>query len=320
MKTDFDPIVAEALERIAPPVEIDPEAVLRAARAQAQAERRESRRLPRAAIVAFAVAVLAGGTAYAATRLDLVPWLNTKSPSNVRFSVDVKKVFHGPAPQSVSCPHATSTGEFTCRVSNAAPTRFELTPLHWYLLSERIEPQPTITRAFILRRVATAERNGTIPRLLAHRIRVDAGKVGGDFFAKLNVLLSVRGLGTSPVTVEELGHRPLVLVPPKNAVVIVVCTSRAAGALRCRDLAAAQGVPIGAPVYTLQAAPDWIPVKRAPRIEVPAPAGLFRRVFGRPLTARERRLLFALFLTSVRSGHSEVHASPPVRVSPRKPR
>ena len=314
MKTEFDPMVAEALERIAPQVEIDPEPVLR--RARAQAERREPRRLPRAAIVAFAVAAVAAGTAYAATRLDLVPWLKTNSRSNVRFSVDVHKVFHGPAPRSVSCPHATSSGEFTCRASNAAPTRFEQTPLHWYLLSEQIEPQPTITRDFILRRVGAAERRGVIPHLLAHRIRTDAGKVRSDFFAKLNVLVSVRGLGTSPVTVEEVGHRPLVLVPPKHAVVIVACTSRVHGGLRCRDLAAAQGVPVGAPVYTLQAAPDWIAVKRAPRTEIPAPAGLFRRVFGRPLTARERRLLFALFLTSARSGHAEAHASPPVRVRP----
>jgi len=69
----YDPVVADALGRIAPEVDADPELLLRRAK-QARGPRRRSW-LVRGGVLAFAGIVVAGGAAVAATKLDLVPWL-----------------------------------------------------------------------------------------------------------------------------------------------------------------------------------------------------------------------------------------------------
>ena len=86
MNAPYDPVVADALGRIAPDVDADPELLLRRAK-QARGPRRRSW-LVRGGVLAFAGIVVAGGAAVAATKLDLVPWLKTKSNSNIRFSID----------------------------------------------------------------------------------------------------------------------------------------------------------------------------------------------------------------------------------------
>jgi hypothetical protein len=133
----------------------------------------------------------------------------------------------------------------------------------------------------------------------------------------MNVLVSVRSIGTGPVVVEREGQPPVTLVPPRHVPVLVTCTERVSAGWLCRDLAAAQGVPIAAPVYELQAASDWRRVARPPRIEIPAPPGLLERVFGRPLEPVERRLIFELVSTAANApGEVHSHVSPPQAVAP----
>jgi hypothetical protein len=298
VKAPFDPIVAEALARIAPEVDADPEPLLRRAK-RARAPRRRSWAL-RGGALAFAGIAVAGGAALAGTKLDLVPWSKAKSPSVVRFSIDNGKRYRGPAPREVRCSNAGGAKDFTCRAT-AGRAGQGLAPPHRYSLAERIEAQPRLTRRYILRKLAEAESRGTVPPLLARRIRLDAEAVSNDFFAKLGVLASVQSMGVGAVRVEPSPRRAFVLVPPRNQAVVVACTSATGAVLRCRDLAAAQGVPVGAPVYMLEPSRDWPRAKREPKLSVPAPQGLVQHVFGRALRPVERRLLFELF-SPVESG------------------
>lgn len=299
MNAPYDPVVADALGRIAPEVDADPELLLRRAK-QARGPRRRSW-LVRGGVLAFAGIVVAGGAAVAATKLDLVPWLKTKSNSNIRFSIDPHRRYRGPAPAEVRCPGARSA-VFTCRPV-AVLDGPRLASPHTYRLAERILAQPRLTRTYVLTQLDAAEERGAVPPLLARRIRLDAEAVSNDFFAKLNVVASVQSIGTGLVEVEPgAGRRAVVLLPPKDQPVIVACSSSASSGLTCRDLAAAQGVPIGAPVYMLEPSKDWPHALRQPKLSVPAPAGLVQQVFGRPLRPTERRLLFELAGAFARSG------------------
>jgi rhodanese-related sulfurtransferase len=304
----YDPVVAEALARIAPNLDADPELLLRRAK-EARTPRRRAW-LVRGGALAFAGIVVAGGVAVAATKLDLVPWLKTKSRSNIRFSIDPHRHYRGPAPVEVRCPVAGSA-VFTCRAV-AVRQRPRLASPHTFRLAERIQGQPRLTRKYVLEQLDAAEERGAVSPLLARRIRLDAEAVSNDFFAKLNVVVSVQSIGTSPAEVEPRpGRRAVVLVPPKDQPVIVVCSGGTSSALTCRDLAAAQGVPIGAPVYMLEPSKDWPHALRQPKLSVPAPAGLVEHVFGRPLRPTERRLLFELAGAFARGGAA--HASSPAK-------
>jgi hypothetical protein len=171
-----------------------------------------------------------------------------------------------------------------------------------------------LTRKYVLDRLDAAEERGDVPPLLARRIRLDAEAVSNDFFERLNVVASVQSIGTGSVVVEPgAGRRAYVLVPPKTQPVVVACTSGTSLRLGCRDLAAAQRAPIGAPLYILEPSKDWPHAARQPRLSVPVPAGLIEHVFGRSLQPTERRLLFEL--AGAFAGGSASHAS-----SPAKPR
>src|SRR5439155_360698 len=205
-------------------------------RRQYGAERKAGRaggrraRRTRGRVLAFAGIVVAGGAAVAATKLDLVPWLKTKSNSNIRFSIDPHRRYRGPAPAEVRCPGARSA-VFTCRpVAVLDGTR--LASPHTYRLAERIQAQPRLTRTYVLTQLDAAEERGAVPPLLARRIRLDAEAVSNDFFAKLNVVASVQSIGTGPVEVEPgPGRRAVVLLPPKDQPVIVACSSSASSGL-----------------------------------------------------------------------------------------
>jgi hypothetical protein len=169
-----------------------------------------------------------------------------------------------------------------------------------------------LTRKYVLDRLDAAEERGDVPPLLARRIRVDAEAASNDFFEKLNVVASGQSIGTGPVVVEPgPGRRAYVLEPPSTQPVVVVCTSGTSRQLGCRDLAAAPGVPIGAPVYMLEPSKDWPHAARQPRLSFRAPAGLIQHVFGRPLRPTERRLLFELAGAFSRGGTA--HASSPAK-------
>ena len=87
MTTLRDPLVAEALDRLFPSVDSDPEETL--ARARTTAERiRQSRtaRARRAGLLAFALLTLLAGAAFAATRFDVLPWFDQSNRSSASFS------------------------------------------------------------------------------------------------------------------------------------------------------------------------------------------------------------------------------------------
>jgi hypothetical protein len=304
----FDPVVANALNQLAPDVHADSDLLLQRAR-QARATRRRSWAL-RGAALAFAGLVVAGGAALAATKLDLAPWLKTKSHTNIRFSIDMHRHYHGPAPAELRC-RAAGSGALTCSAV-AARSGPRLAPPHTYRLAERIQAQPRLTRTYVLDRLDAAEDRGTVPPLLARRIRTDVKAVSNDFFAKLSVVASVQSIGVGPVVVEPGHRRAFVLVPPQTQPLVATCTSGTIRRLRCQDLAAAQGVPVGAPVYMLEPSKDWPHSARQPKLAFPAPNGLMEHVFARSLRPAERRLLFELSTPFARGGaaHGSSSAKP----------
>jgi hypothetical protein len=252
----------------------------------------------RVAAVALAVLVLATGAALAATGFNLLDWLRSDNPSEATFSIDNRRVYSGPVPDSLSCAAATGDGTFAC-----APGRGG----RWtYVFYNRVEAQPAFTREAALEGVADAERTGTISHDLAAQVRADLGAVGDEFFRKIDLLRTVTMI-SSPHEV-----RPgVLLVPPADVPQFVTCEGADSSTYECRKLAASV-VPVGAPIYGLVENDEWVeqPFQReGPRDIAP----LFEGLFGRPLTPAEERLVIILGT----AGRSQPDAeSGPVEVVP----
>jgi hypothetical protein len=291
----FDPRVAEALERIAPHVQSDPDELLRRAVAAApRVAAARARRVRWALLAAAAAFALVAGGALAASHFDLLPWLGTKDRSQATFAVDPNRRYRGPLPEALICPSAGS-GQFAC--SNA--TFILPSGRRYYEFLDRIDPQPTLTRQTMRREIDRAEKKGELTAEAARRFRNDLDAVGDDFIRALNVLLR---FGTMSELVPVEGRPDLQLVPPRGVPEFIVCGESVAGGLRCRDLAGAVGVPVGAPVYDLRPASDWVAVPRS-HSHLGAERQL-EAVLGRKPTAAEFRVLLDLALPAASSGSS----------------
>jgi hypothetical protein len=307
MNIQFDPIVADALEQIAPQVEADPDEILRGARARAAAGRPAGHRATRTAILVFATAAILAGAALAARQLDLLPWLKTNNPSSALYSVDPHHRFRGPVPSYVRCPAAGRSATFACTATAGSNPTLGSLPPRVYGLSQRIAAEPTLTRAFILAAVKRAEAKGWVSRTRAERIRKDALGVGDRFYAFLNLLVTIQGTASSPGIEQDLGHGPVYLVPPAGVPQWIVCAQRLNAALGCRNLAESVNVPVGAAVYDLAPGTDWRRVARLPRdrgLRSALTRSLIRHLLGRDLMPVELRLLIDLGTANARaSGH-----------------
>jgi hypothetical protein len=298
--TGFDSQVAEALERIAPNVQSDPDELLRRAAAAAPrvaaARARRTRWVLVAAVAAFAL--LAGG-ALAVSHFDLLPWLRTTDRSQARYAVDPNRRYRGPVPEALVCPGA-GRGQFVC-----SDATFKLPAgRRYYELLERIEPQPLLTRQTMRGEIDEAEKKGKLTADAARRFRNDLDAVGDDYLRALNFLFTI---GTMDAFVPVEGRPNLELVPPRNVPRSIVCGDSVPGGMRCHDLAGAVDVPVGAPVYDLRPASDWVAV---PRVHSHQDSErLLEAVLGRKPTVAEIRFLVDLISPLFGSASSE-HVGP----------
>ena len=304
MIADRDPVVERALDRLVPEVESDPEAILRrATTAAGDRRRRRGARTRRIAIVAVAAVLLLAGTALAAARFDVLPWFDSGDRSSATFSIDSSRTYVGPAPRVLDCPGA-GEGSFVCSAGALPPHGRRA-----YELAERVEAQPTITRASALAGVAAAERTHAIDGEAADRIRAEIEAAGDDFFTALDLVAGVETIESGEQAPGRAGYE---LVPPSGVPKWVACESAGAG-FRCHDLSSSRGVLAGTPLYDLQPGPDWVAVPR-PRLKPVDVTGLFHAILGRDLTPAETQLL-ADVVSVATAGGGAAHtgtAPPPV--------
>jgi hypothetical protein len=237
-------------------------------------------------LAAIAIGVLLfAGAAVAATGYTFFDWLRSDQPGAARFSIDPSRTVDWPAPAALVCP---SPGEeFACAQGSSGGRVYEFL--------SRVESRgPRVTRTSILDAVEAGERAGRITPEIAARAREEIAAVGDEFFEKLNILLTFTSIASPH------GSRPgYVRVPPAGVPQFAICEPDGDG-FRCRSLAAAVDVPVGAPIYALRESADWV--------ERPQPSGpgdaqvLFESVFGRPLTPAEERLLITLSTPAGSSG------------------
>jgi hypothetical protein len=279
MIVDKDPVVARALELLVPPQSGGAEELL--ARARADAARRHSARRRRrwVAGLAFAALALLTGAAIAASKLNLLPFLQSHDRNTARFSVDQGRTYRGGSPNTLTCA-STGTGEFACTRTAATPR------IRTYLLVTHAAASPELTRAGMLARLAAADKRGA-SRALVQRVRADLAGVSDDFIRSLNLIVSIETIAADQ---SVPGHPGLELVPPAHVPTWVVCAPRSARTFGCRNLAAIASVPVGTPIYRLRPSKDWHTVAR-PQGQPFEIDRLLDAVLGRQPTEPEIRLL-----------------------------
>jgi hypothetical protein len=269
----------------------------RAARGLANKRRQRSRRIQVAALVA-ATAVIGTGVALAARGVDLLAWIRSDDPSEVRYLIDTNATYRGPAPAALDC--ASATGEtFTCERGRDGG-EIECTMLRKgqypcgelgrsqrvYRLSQRVEAAPVQTREDFLQGVDESEQKGLITETRAEDFRDAIDDVDDSFFVKWQRLNQVGGFDTF---VEGPGSTEL--VPPQGIPMFATCEA-SEGAFRCRDLAEAVSLPVGSPVYQLEPTEDWVAIPREDRSAERWAA--FEALWGGPMSEEEARLFFFL--------------------------
>jgi hypothetical protein len=278
MIVDKDPVVARALELVVPPQQGDADELLSLARADA-ARRLAARRRRRlvGALVVAALALLTSA-AIAASKLDLIPFLQTNDRNTARFSVDQTRTYRGGSPTALRCLGA-GTGPFTCTATSASPRR------RAYLLVTHAATSPELTRAGMRASLDAAERRG-VPHALVRRTRADLAGVSDTFIGSLNLIVSIETIAADQ---PMPGHPDQELVPPAHVPTWVVCAPQRASTFVCRNLAASASVPVGTPIYRLRPSNDWHAVAR-PRGQPLEIDRLFDAVLGRRPTKAETRL------------------------------
>jgi hypothetical protein len=296
-----DPLVAHALDRLVGGVESDPEEMLARARmAAASARQRHAARLRRGLLLAFAALALLAGAAFAASRFDALPWFNQSDRSSATYVVDSSRRYDGPAPEALNCPGA-GAGAFTCSL---APLQLPPSGRRTYMLAERVEAQPHVSRQHFLDAVATSERKGQISRAEAEQVRRDIAGSGDDFFSALALMTGITTIGGG----EQVPGRPgYELVPPRGVPMWIAC-EQVGPRFRCHDLASARNVAIGTPLYMLATSRDWVAVPRHVK-SPPNVSGFFRAVLHRDLRPAEVSLMIDL-MTLGRSSSSTGEVRP----------
>jgi hypothetical protein len=284
-RADFDPVVAAALERIAPPVNIDADEVLARARARGESFVVPGWSRSRAVLLVAAALFVLAGAAYAARELGLLPWLRTSDPTSAAFTVDVSRRYHGPAPSTVLCAPLDKP-EFTCRET------FSHTAKNLYTTLGRTRAPFKFTRGRLTGLLRQGPRLRFFPPAELSQLLRDAREVPNDFFAKVATLQSVDAYQFGPIKIGSV-----TVMPPKDVPFWIVCPAHDGRALRCRPLATAQEVPVGSPIFILFPSLDW---RRAHGKIRPLtfPPGLLEHIWGRKLEPAERRLLNALHIGS----------------------
>ena len=135
MIADKDPAVMRALDLLVPPLNGDAEGLFARACVDAGRIRAARRRRRWVTGLAFAAVALLTGAAIAASKLNLLPFLQTHDRNSARFSVDQSRVYRGGSPTALNCP-AAGLGAFLC-----TPTGTEA-GARAYILATRVAAQP----------------------------------------------------------------------------------------------------------------------------------------------------------------------------------
>ena len=292
MISEKDPLVGQVLDLFVPELDVDPDELLPAAHAGA-ARLRAARRRRTAAVLAFAVLLLFAGAAFAAKKLDLLPFLHTSDRNTARFSVSPSHSYHGTAPLALTCPHAAA-GAFVCHLTSplaSGKRRYEL--------GMRTDKVPLLTRPSMLTSLTRAQANGADPAQVAH-VRADLAGVSDDFIRALSVMTRIDTVGGGGGSAGPSGTER---VPPPGVPVWVACRELTLATVQCRPLAALLGVPGGTPLYSLQPSSDWRTVTTPPQ-QPPQFERLLERLLGRQPTATESRFLVDLATVAVTAGGS----------------
>lgn len=279
----FDPFVATALERIAPPAAIDADEMLARARAARSVTSGSAWSLQRFVLVAAVALLLLAGAAYAAHTVGLLPWLRTSDRTSAAFTVDVARRYHGPAPNTIVCAHLDKP-EFTCRET------FSHTAKDAYYAPSRIRAPYVITRSRLADLLRQGARLRFVQRSELPQLLRDARDAPNDFFVNLATLQSIRIFQAGPVKIGSV-----TVVPPKDIPFWIVCTDHDGPTLQCGPLSLAQGVPVGSPTYLLFPSLDWPRAIGKPGSDI-RPPGLIEHIWSRRLRPSETRLLKALHL------------------------
>ena len=287
MTSALDPRVSAALGELVPVPDADVEDLLRGARRRARSHVR--RRWAFRALVAGAL--LAAGTAVAAPS-DLAAWLRSGDEAVARFSIDPSKRYHGPSPASISC-------------QPAGDGRLDCTPVDGrgeYELSGSAYAVPYISRESLLDVIDENEEHGALPRWKARQMRADAAAVSDEFYEKVNILETVRAAQAAS-DYRRQGGTAAHAAPRSEMPPLIGCDSGTARRLSCRELAGAEALPAGAPVYSLTS--TRTPPSRANDTYGGTynAGGLIRAVFGRQLSEQERRLLLSISLLAYAEGY-----------------
>jgi hypothetical protein len=290
-----DPFVARALELLVPPQDGDADELISRARADAVRRRTARRRRRWVAGLVFAALALLTGAAIAASRLDLLPFLQTHDRNTVRFSVDQRRTYRGGSPTVLSCASA-GTGTFACTPTSAVPGS-----LRTYLLVTHAATSPELTRAGMLARLDAAEQRGA-SRALVQRVRADLAGVSDAFIRSLNVIVSIETIAAD---------QP---VPPAHVPTWVVCAPQRSRTFGCRNLAASASVPVGTPIYRLRPSEDWHTVAR-PQGQPLEINRLLDAVLGRGPTEPETRLFLDMLqaVSTRRASAGSVTTAPSVK-------
>jgi hypothetical protein len=274
----------------------------RAAHRRVAALRR--RRRVQAAVIALAGVLVATGAGLAAGGVDILSWVRSDDPAEVRYLVDTTRTYSGPAPRLVEC-ESVRAADFTC---TPIPSEASCPPsarsypcagpgpsqrIYW--LHERVQKMPRVTRSDLHEVVDELERESGMPRDLATRFRDAVDGVGDDFFAKLDLLMRTGGGRT-----YHEGPQGKPIRPPDGVPLQIMCRGTSEVELRCENVAGVTDVPLGAPIYQLEPTADWVPADPPP-----SPREGWAEIegfFGRPLTTDENLAFTLLFFVGGETG------------------
>jgi hypothetical protein len=246
------------------------------------------------AVALTAALLIMAGAGLAASGAGIFGWLAAGGPGEARFAVNASRIYDGPAPQLLAC--ADVSGEtFSCAPGSGSVRVYEL-------MHRTEAPQP-LTREEALASIEALVRSGEIDQGQAQQTTADLRAVPDDFFAKLSILSSLSSVGVGAGVDTGSGAREL--VPPPGVPRIVECEQREPASFRCRPLAGASDVPVGAPVYSLLQSSDWQERPVQPGSDGAGDARtLIDAIWSRPLEPAELRLLHLVSETATTSSSS----------------
>jgi len=292
MIADKDPAVTRALDLLVPPLNGDAEGLFARARVDAGRIRAARRRRRWVTGLAFAAVALLTGAAIAASKLNLLPFLQTHDRNSARYSVDQSRVYRGGSPTALNCP-AAGLGAFLC-----TPTRTEA-GARAYILATHVAAQPELTRAGMLAQLAAAEQSG-VSHKQVQRVRADLARVSDEFIHSLNLIVSIETIASDQ---QVPGDPRLELVPPVRVPTWIACEQERKRAFKCRTLASSANVPVNTPIYQLRPSKDWHAVAK-PKGQPLELSRLVNAILHRQPTNDEIRVLLDLVRVASARGYS----------------